>query len=53
MSHNKVKQEKEAEMTFQEVEAGQIRNVHEIEMMYERKCAIIQEKLLNLEQSTL
>lgn len=34
LTSTKVKQERETEMTFEEVQAGQVRNVHEIEQMY-------------------
>lgn len=36
------------EMTFQTVEAGQIKTVQEVETMYERKCKILQDKYYNL-----
>lgn len=38
---------------FQKVEWGQLRNIDEIEKMYERKCKIERERYMNLEQSSL
>lgn len=53
MSMEKVKQEREAEKVFEELEHGQTTSVSDLEKMYERKLAMEREKHMNMEQLAL
>lgn len=53
ISVQKLKQEKESERIFEDIEIGQNRNANELEKMYERKIDLQREKFMNLEQRFL
>ena len=42
MATNKLKQERQTEKVFEQLEEGQVKNVDSIEKMYEKKCKILQ-----------
>ena len=47
----KLKQERENQSVFEQVESGQVKNVNQIEKMYERNFTLEKEKYMDLEQN--